>query len=124
MAILFVIAYVFVKSFSGQNCKQSPSPLIRLGSLMAFLGHTLGIIGMIAFSEFFTSDFFYVLYWVRSSKQIRAPLYSVKQKRQRMWIVIKYGVIYVLGPAVFRAWLALPLAFRDHTISRSICQDI
>ncbi|TBU30323.1 hypothetical protein BD311DRAFT_223221 [Dichomitus squalens] len=89
MAILFVIAYVFVKSFSGQNCKQSPSPLIRcdrlrrpcrvgrsclarpvlvftitwtdarhapfpkLGSLMAFLGHTLGIIGMIAFSEFF-----------------------------------------------------------------------
>jgi 1,3-beta-glucan synthase len=28
-----------------------------------------------------------ILVWLRPSKQIRAPLYSVKQKRQRRWIV-------------------------------------
>lgn len=27
------------------------------------------------------------LVWLRPSKQIRAPLYSIKQKRQRRWIV-------------------------------------
>ncbi|KAK0469300.1 1,3-beta-glucan synthase [Desarmillaria tabescens] len=28
-----------------------------------------------------------ILFWLRPSKQIRAPLYSIKQKRQRRWIV-------------------------------------
>ena len=45
--------------------------------------------------------------WLRPSKQIRAPLYSIKQKRQRRWIVIKYGVIYILGFAIFGALLAI-----------------
>jgi len=33
--------------------------------------------------------------WLRPSKQIRAPLYSMKVKKQRQWIVIKYGIIYL-----------------------------
>ncbi|KAJ7121002.1 glycosyltransferase family 48 protein [Mycena epipterygia] len=28
-----------------------------------------------------------ILFWLRPSKQIRAPLYSIKQRRQRRWIV-------------------------------------
>ena len=92
MAVLFVIAYMFVKSFPDKDGKQPPSPLIRIaivslgpivwnaavllvlflfslflgpmldtpfpkfGSVMAFLGHTLGVIGMIAFIEFFVSS--------------------------------------------------------------------
>ena len=92
MATLFVIAYMFVKSFPDKDGKQPPSPLIRIaivsigpvvwnagvllvlflfslflgpmldtpfpkfGSIMAFLGHTLGVIGMIAFFEFFVSS--------------------------------------------------------------------
>jgi len=35
------------------------------------------------------------LVWLRPSKQIRAPLYSMKVKKQRQWIVIKYGIIYL-----------------------------
>lgn len=31
--------------------------------------------------------FIFFLVWLRPSKQIRAPLYSIKQKRQRRWIV-------------------------------------
>ena len=81
--------------------------------------------------------------WLRPSKQIRAPLYSIKQKRQRRWIVIKYGVIYILGFAIFGALLAIreyryymsmllwlnvchvALAFRDHlTINCSVYQGI
>ena len=93
MATLFVIAYMFVKSFPDKDGKQPPSPLIRIavvsigpivwnaavllvlflfslflgpmldtpfpkfGSVMAFLGHSLGVIGMIAFFEFFVSRF-------------------------------------------------------------------
>ena len=88
MAILFVIAYMFVKSFPDHNGKQPPSPLIRIavvsigpivwnaavllvqfmfslmlgpmlnstfpkfGTGMAFIAHSLGVIGMIAFFEF------------------------------------------------------------------------
>ncbi|KAJ7242038.1 1,3-beta-glucan synthase [Mycena rebaudengoi] len=36
-----------------------------------------------------------ILFWLRPSKQIRAPLYSIKQRRQRRWIIIKYGILYV-----------------------------
>ena len=93
MTVLFVIAYIFVKSFPDKDGKQPPSPLIRIAivslgpivwnaavllvlflfslflrpvldtlfpkfsSVIAFLGHTLGVIGMIAFFEFFVSSY-------------------------------------------------------------------
>jgi hypothetical protein len=34
-----------------------------------------------------TDDVITQTVWLRPSKQIRAPLYSIKQKRQRRWIV-------------------------------------
>ncbi|KAF5365320.1 hypothetical protein D9758_005437 [Tetrapyrgos nigripes] len=49
-----------------------------------------------------------ILFWLRPSKQIRAPLYSIKQKRQRRWIIIKYGTVYVLVIAAFVALIAIP----------------
>ena len=97
MAVLFVIAYMFVKSFPDKDGKQPPSPLIRIAivslgpivwnaavllvlflfslflrpmldtpfpkfsSVIAFLGHTLGVIGMIAFFEFFVSSYLSLL---------------------------------------------------------------
>ncbi|TRM66931.1 glycosyltransferase family 48 protein [Schizophyllum amplum] len=53
-----------------------------------------------------------LLFWLRPSKQIRAPLYSIKQKRQRRWIIVKYGLAYVLVIAIFACLIALPLIFR------------
>lgn len=88
MTVLFVVAYMFVKSFPDQNGRQPPSPLIRIavislgpivwnaailltqflislflgpmldpmfpkfGSVMAFITHILGVIGMVGFFEF------------------------------------------------------------------------
>ena len=84
--------------------------------------------------------------WLRPSKQIRAPLYSIKQKRQRRWIIVKYGIVYIIAFAIFAALIAvreyppsvLPalfavltmfcataVAFRERlTFSCSICQGI
>lgn len=63
--------------------------------------------------------------WLRPSKQIRAPLYSLKQKKQRRWIVsvfeswqaskgcsyipqiIKYGTVYVIVIVIFTALIVL-----------------
>ncbi|KAF9463251.1 1,3-beta-glucan synthase [Collybia nuda] len=250
MAVLFVIAYMFVKSFPGSNGKQPPSPLIRIavislgpivwnaailltlflislflgpmldpmfpkfGSVMAFIAHILGVVGMLGFFEFlwflelwdvshavlglmaviaiqrsihkiliavflsrefkhdetnrawwtgrwygrglgahvmsqparefvvkiielslWSSDLLLghmllfmltppilipyfdrfhatILFWLRPSKQIRAPLFSIKQKRHRRWQVIKYGIFYVLVIAFFVALIALPAIFR------------
>ena len=91
MAVLFVIAYMFVKSFPDRDGRQPASPLVRIavvslgpivwnaavllvqfmfslflgpfldtkypkfGSVMAFVAHSLGVLGMIAFFEFLVS---------------------------------------------------------------------
>lgn len=91
MAILFVVCYMFVKSFPDRDGRQPASPLIRIavialgpivwnaaillvlfmfslflgplldtrhpkfGSVMAFIAHSLGVIGLIAFFEFLVS---------------------------------------------------------------------
>jgi len=66
-----------------------------------------------------------LLFWLRPSKQIRAPLYSIKQKRQRRWIIIKYGTIYLLVIAVFVALLAIPAIFRTSLhLNCSLCTSI
>src|SRR5882757_5999513 len=45
--------------------------------------------------------------WLRPSKQIRAPLFSTKQKRQRRWIVIKYTVVYLFMICLLASLLVL-----------------
>lgn len=88
MAIIFVVAYMFVKSFPDEKGHIAPSPLVRIaviaigpvvwnaavllglffvslffgpmldswtkfGSVMATLAHVLGLVGLVAFFEFF-----------------------------------------------------------------------
>jgi len=66
-----------------------------------------------------------MLFWLRPSKQIRAPLYSLKQKKQRRNIVIKYGIVYVLAIAFFVCLIALPLVFRNTiTVNCGFCNSI
>ncbi|KAF8754567.1 1,3-beta-glucan synthase subunit FKS1 [Rhizoctonia solani] len=55
-----------------------------------------------------------MLFWLRPSKQIRAPLYSTKQKRQRRKVVIKYGLVYFLSVAIFVGLIAGPALFREY----------
>ncbi|KAJ6511511.1 1,3-beta-glucan synthase [Mycena vitilis] len=66
-----------------------------------------------------------ILFWLRPSKQIRAPLYSIKQRRQRRWIIIKYGIIYLLVIALIVCLIALPVIFRTSLhFDCSICQSL
>jgi 1,3-beta-glucan synthase len=66
-----------------------------------------------------------LLFWLRPSKQIRAPLYSIKQRRQRNWIIIKYGIIYLIVIAVFVALIAIPAIFRTSLhLNCSLCNNI
>jgi 1,3-beta-glucan synthase len=263
MAVIFTIAYMFVKSFPDRDGFQPPSPLIRIavisigpivwnagvllvqflvslflgpmldptypkfGAIMAFLAHGLGLLGMIGFFEFlwflelwdashavlglicvifiqraihkvlisvflsrefkhdetnkawwtgrwygrnlgahvmsqpareyivkiielslWSSDFLMghillfmlappilipyadrlhsiLLFWLRPSKQIRAPLYSVKQKRQRRSIVIRYSIIFMMIILIFVTLLAAPIVLRNTTnFSCTICREL
>jgi len=66
-----------------------------------------------------------ILFWLRPSKQIRAPLFSIKQKRQRRWIVVKYTIVYVVCVSFLAGLIVLPALFRDHiTLNCSICKNI
>ncbi|KZT68116.1 glycosyltransferase family 48 protein [Daedalea quercina L-15889] len=66
-----------------------------------------------------------MMLWLRPSKQIRPPLFSMKQKRQRRWIVVKYTFVYFIVVAGLGALIVLPALFRDRiTLSCTVCQDI
>ncbi|TDL27758.1 glycosyltransferase family 48 protein [Rickenella mellea] len=66
-----------------------------------------------------------LLFWLRPSKQIRAPLYSLKQKRQRRYIVIKYSIVFFLALVSFVALIALPAVFRSTIhLNCSLCTTI
>ncbi|PAV18325.1 1,3-beta-glucan synthase [Pyrrhoderma noxium] len=65
------------------------------------------------------------LFWLRPSRQIRAPLYSLKQKRQRRGIVIKYGIIFLFILALFVALIVIPAIFSKVIDENcTICQNI
>ncbi|KAF8496308.1 1,3-beta-glucan synthase [Gautieria morchelliformis] len=66
-----------------------------------------------------------MLFWLRPSKQIRPPLYSLKQKRQRRTIVVKYGILYILVLTAFILLIALPAVFRTQLHPHcSFCSSI
>ena len=84
-----------------------------------------------------------LLVWLRPSKQIRAPLFSTKQKRQRRWIVrivyhrtlsmpdtfapsfqiIKYTIIYIIMISLLVALIALRMSinFRVYHVPNVLC---
>ncbi|TRM58686.1 glycosyltransferase family 48 protein [Schizophyllum amplum] len=90
------------------------------------LGHLLLIILTVPLLlPFFNSIHSTMLFWLRPSKQIRQPLFSTKQKRQRRWIVIKYSLFYILVVAFLVALIALPAIFRDNLdFDCQICRSI
>ncbi|EIW79670.1 glycosyltransferase family 48 protein [Coniophora puteana RWD-64-598 SS2] len=66
-----------------------------------------------------------MLFWLRPSKQIRAPLYSLKQKKQRRWIIVKYGSVYIAVIIIFVCLIALPAAFQNRIhFECTICQNL
>ncbi|KAJ7662107.1 1,3-beta-glucan synthase [Mycena polygramma] len=65
------------------------------------------------------------LFWLRPSQQIRAPVYFSKQKKQRRWIIIKYGIVYAMTIVLFVLLIALPIIFQSSLHSScTICHTI
>ncbi|KAI5480995.1 1,3-beta-glucan synthase, glycosyltransferase family 48 protein [Pseudohyphozyma bogoriensis] len=58
------------------------------------------------------------LFWLRPSRQIRSPIFSIKQRTLRRSIIFRYGVLYFSVLAFFVALIVLPIIFR-HTIDLS-----
>lgn len=66
-----------------------------------------------------------MLFWLRPSKQIRAPIYTFKQRQRRRSICIKYACLYALIVAGFIALIVLPIIFHSSLDAVcSICKNI
>ncbi|WFC97626.1 1,3-beta-glucan synthase [Malassezia yamatoensis] len=49
------------------------------------------------------------LFWLRPSKQIHAPIYSLRQRAQRRSIVLRYSVVFAIAWVVFLALILIPI---------------
>ncbi|KAK0567105.1 1,3-beta-D-glucan synthase [Tilletia horrida] len=66
-----------------------------------------------------------MLFWLRPSRQIHAPIFSLRQRAQRRSIVIRYSLLFVFSFAVFLALIVLPIIFeKDITVNCVICKKI
>jgi len=48
------------------------------------------------------------LFWLRPSKQIHAPIYSLRQRAQRRSIVMRYSIVFLFAWLVFLALILVP----------------
>jgi 1,3-beta-glucan synthase len=53
-----------------------------------------------------------MLFWLSPSQQIRPPIYSLRQRKQRRKIVFKYTIVYALIQALFAALIVVPIVFK------------
>lgn len=54
-----------------------------------------------------------ILFWLRPGRQIRRPLFSRRQRKQRRSIVVRYGALFILVFAVFVALIVIPAIFQS-----------
>ncbi|KAJ3505192.1 hypothetical protein NMY22_g17669 [Coprinellus aureogranulatus] len=89
------------------------------------LGHfSLFILTPLVLAPDFGRSHATILFCLRPSKQIRAPLYSLKQRRQRRAIIIVYGIFYVCVIAVSVALIAIPILRSHLTFEYSLCDNL
>ncbi|KUL92169.1 hypothetical protein ZTR_02505 [Talaromyces verruculosus] len=66
-----------------------------------------------------------ILFWLRPSRQIRPPIYSLKQSKLRRRRVIRYAILYFVMLILFVVLVVAPLVVRRLNISLpSIPQDL
>ncbi|KAJ1920292.1 1,3-beta-D-glucan synthase [Mycoemilia scoparia] len=64
-----------------------------------------------------------LLFWLRPSKQIRPPIFSLKQRKQRRRASIIYGILFIVLFAVFLALVIIPQVIKIDA-SKIIPKDI
>ncbi|OZJ03821.1 hypothetical protein BZG36_03818 [Bifiguratus adelaidae] len=74
------------------------------------LGHliliTLSLFTLIPYVDWWHST---LLFWLRPSNQLSAPLYSVKQRRERKSISIRYGILFLVVALGMLLLIAAPV---------------
>ncbi|KAJ2782842.1 1,3-beta-D-glucan synthase [Coemansia javaensis] len=55
-----------------------------------------------------------MLFWLRPSRQIRPPIYSLKQRKQRRRTAILFGALFVVMYVVFLAIIVVPQVLKPH----------
>lgn len=65
------------------------------------------------------------LFWLRPSRQIHAPIFSLRQRKQRRSIVIRYSILFIFAFAVFIALVVLPLVISEQNpLNCSFCKSL
>jgi 1,3-beta-glucan synthase len=66
------------------------------------------------------------LFWLPPSRHsLAAPIFSLRARKQRRSIVIRYGILFVLSFAVFVALIVLPIIFSDTLdINCTLCKNL
>lgn len=65
-----------------------------------------------------------MLFWLRPSRQIRRALYTIKQKKQRRMIVVKYGLLFLIVLGAFLALIIVPVWLRTLKMDCWLCDQI
>ncbi|KAA1471980.1 1-3-beta-glucan synthase [Dentipellis sp. KUC8613] len=66
-----------------------------------------------------------LLFWLRPSNQIHAPIYNIKVRKQRRAIILKYVPIYIMTIALFVALVATPPILRNTLhVTCSLCDNL
>jgi len=65
-----------------------------------------------------------MLFWLRPSRQIRPPIYSMKQSKLRKRRVWRYAILYFLLFVLFVAMLVGPIVAGSKILSPSLIKDI
>jgi len=66
-----------------------------------------------------------VLFWLRPSKQIHAPIFNIKVRKQRRAIVIKYVPVFFMVISIFVGLIAAPVILSDTIrLHCSLCNQL
>ncbi|ORX87727.1 glucan synthase [Basidiobolus meristosporus CBS 931.73] len=57
-----------------------------------------------------------MLFWLRPSRQIRSPIYSLKQRKERRVRIFFYSIVFVIMLAFFFAAFLGPLFYKEHVL--------
>ncbi|EPX71452.1 1,3-beta-glucan synthase subunit Bgs2 [Schizosaccharomyces octosporus yFS286] len=104
-----------------QPSREFVCKLVELNMFAAdfFLGHLILYLMLpILLIPFIDKWHSMMLFWLRPSKQIRPPIYSMRQKRLRKRIVRRYAFLFFLMLIVFLALIIVPL-----TIGKGLLDD-
>ncbi|KAK5057554.1 hypothetical protein LTR84_011554 [Exophiala bonariae] len=106
-----------------QPAREFLCKITELGFFAAdfILGHFIMFVMLVPLCIPYVDKFHSVmLFWLRPSRQIRPPIYTIKQSRLRKRRVIRYAILYFLLLVIFLALIIGPVIIRNLNIIKSL----